>query len=123
MISVVLNSCIFMINFTLESKIKHKHQQINRSYSSVSRFSLTFIESLRLFLDMATIAQMTKLRVKRKSVALGLYRMEVIKFTDDTYRSLSDDTIITSSSDKKERVCIKRKCSNCSTRKAFLEKQ
>ena len=46
---------------------------------------------------------------------------EVVKFKDDTYRSLSDNTIITSSSDKKEMVCIKRKSTNCSTRKVFLE--
>ena len=39
---------------SLESKIQHKHQQTNRSCSSISRFSLTFIKSLRLFLDMAT---------------------------------------------------------------------
>ena len=48
--------------------------------------------------------------------------MEVGKFTDDTYWSLSDDTIIASSFNKKEMVCIKRKSTNCSTRKAFLEK-
>ena len=48
--------------------------------------------------------------------------MEVVKFTDDTDRSLSDDTIIMSSSDKKELVCIKRKPTSCSTRKRFLEK-
>ena len=42
--------------------------------------------------------------------------MELLKFTDDTY---CDDSITMSSSDKK---CIKRKCINCSTRKAFLEK-
>ena len=114
---------------SLESKIQLKHQQTNCSCSSVSRFSLTFIEGLRLFLDMAKIAiativkaQTTKLRVIRKSVALGLYCMEVVTFTDDTYRSLSDDTIIMSSSDKKEMVWIKRKSTNCSTRKAFLEK-
>ena len=48
---------------------------------------------------------MTKLRVIRKSVALGVYRMEVVKFTDNTtYRSLSDDTIITSSSSKKKEI-------------------
>ena len=47
--------------------------------------------------------------------------MEVVKFTNNTYRSLSDDTVITSSSDKKEMVCIKRKSTN-SSRKAFLEK-
>ena len=70
---------------------------------------------------MATIAQTTKLRVIRKSVA-QLYRLEVVTFTDDTYLSLSDDTIIMSSSDEKEKVCIKRKSTNCSTRKAFLEK-
>ena len=63
---------------------------------------------------------MTKLRVIRKSVALGLCCMEVVKFTDDTYRSLSNDTIITSSSDKNEMVCIKRKSTK--RRKAFLEK-
>ena len=57
---------------------------------------------------MATIGQMTKLRVITKSVALELYRMEVVKFTDHTYQSLSGDIIITSSSDKKEMVCIKR---------------
>ena len=45
--------------------------------------------------------------------------MEVVKFTNDPYRSLSDDTIITSSSHNKEMVCIQR---NRSTRKAFLEK-
>ena len=33
----------------------------------------------------------------RKSIALGLYRMEVVEFKDDTYQS-----IITPSSDKKE---------------------
>ena len=48
--------------------------------------------------------------------------MEVVKFTHNTYQSLSDDTIITSSSDKKDMVCIKRKSTNCSTRIAFLEK-
>ena len=48
--------------------------------------------------------------------------MEVVKFTDDTYRSLGDDAIITSSSDKNEMVCIKRKSTNCSTTTAFLEK-
>ena len=37
------------------------------------------------------------------------------KFTKDTYWSLSNNTIITSSSDKRE-------CTNCSTRKAFPEK-
>ena len=72
---------------------------------------------------MAMIAQKTKLRVISKSIALGLYLMEVLKFTDETYRSLSDNTIITSSSDKKEMVCIKKKSTNCSTRKAFLRKQ
>ena len=45
--------------------------------------------------------------------------MELVKFNDDTYH---DDSIITSSSDKKGMVYIKRKCTNCSTRKAFLEK-
>ena len=68
------------------------------------------------------MAQMTKVRVIRKSLALGLYQMEVVKFTDDTYRSLSDDNIITSSSVKKGMVCIKRKTTNCSTRNAFVEK-
>ena len=48
--------------------------------------------------------------------------MEVVKFTDDTYQSLSDDTIFTPSFDKKEMVFIRRKYTNCSTRKAFLEK-
>ena len=53
------------------------------------------------FLDMATIALTTKPRViERAYVALGLYCTVVVKFTDDVYRSLSDDTIITSSSDK-----------------------
>ena len=53
------------------------------------------IEGLRLFLDMATIGQMTiKTESIRKSIALELYRMEVVKFTDYTYQSLSDDTII-----------------------------
>ena len=42
-------------NLSLESQIQHKHQQTNRSCSSILRFSLTFIEGLRLFLDMATI--------------------------------------------------------------------
>ena len=56
---------------------------------------------------MATIAQMSKLRVIKKSVALGLYRMEVVKFTGNTYWSLSDHALIMSSSDKKEMVCIK----------------
>ena len=46
--------------------------------------------------------------------------MEVVKFTYNTYRSFSDDTIITSSSDKKEMVQIERKFTNCSTRKLFL---
>ena len=41
----------------------------------------------------------------RKSIALGLYRMEEVKFSDDTYWSLSDDTIITSSS--KRKWCLK----------------
>ena len=68
---------------------------------------------------MATIAQ---IRVIRKSVALRLYLMEVVKFTDDSYRFLSDDTIIMSSCDKKKMVCIKRKSTNFSTSKAFLEK-
>ena len=68
---------------------------------------------------MATKGQTIKLRVIRKNVALGLYRMEVVKFTDDTYRSLSDDTIIMSSSNKKEWCALK---GSCSTRKAFLEK-
>ena len=62
------------------------------------------------------------MRVIRKSIALGLYRMEVVKLIDDTYWSLSDDTIIMPSSDKKEMVSIKRKSTNYSTRKAFLEK-
>ena len=35
--------------------------------------------------------------------------MEAVKFTNDTSWSLSDDTIITSSFDKKEMVSIKRK--------------
>ena len=43
--------------------------------------------------------------------------MEVVRFTDYTYRSLSDVTI-----HKKEVVCITRKSTNCSTRRAFLEK-
>ena len=47
--------------------------------------------------------------------------MEQVKFTDDTYRSLSNDTIITSSSDKRE-WCFKKKCTNCLIRKVFLEK-
>ena len=47
-----------------------------------------------------------------RTIVHGVYR-----------RYLSDDTIITSSSDKKEMVCIKRRSTNCSTRKAFLEKQ
>ena len=47
--------------------------------------------------------------------------MEVVKFTDGTYRSLGDDAMITSSSDKNEMVCIKRKSTNCSTMTAFLE--
>ena len=64
MISVVINE----VN-SVESKIPHKHRQTNCSCSSISRLSLTFIEGLRLFLDMATIAQTTKLRVIRKSVA------------------------------------------------------
>ena len=51
----------------------------------------------------------------------NLCSMELVNFTDDTYQSLSNDTITTSSSDK-GMVCIKRKCTNCSTRKAFLEK-
>ena len=39
--------------------------------TTVSRFSLTFIHGgLRLFLDMATIDQTTKLRVIRKSIYL-----------------------------------------------------
>ena len=58
-----------MVKFTLESQIQHKHQQTNRSCSSILRFSLTFIEGLRLFLDMATITQMTKLRI---IIALGI---------------------------------------------------
>ena len=33
--------------------------------------------------------------------------MELVKFTDDTYRSLSNDTIITSSSDKREWCALK----------------
>ena len=33
--------------------------------------------------------------------------MEVVKFTDDAYQSLSDDTIIKSSSDKKEWCALK----------------
>ena len=71
---------------------------------------------------MATIAQTTKLRVTRKSVVLGLYAMEVVKFADDTYQSMNDDTIITPSSDKNDKVCIKSKSTNCSTSKVFLEK-
>ena len=45
---------------------------------------------------LATVSQRTKLRVVRKSDYL-----ELVKFTDDTYRSLSNDAIITSSSDKR----------------------
>ena len=33
--------------------------------------------------------------------------MEVVKFTDNTYRSLSDDTTIMSSSDKNEWCALK----------------
>ena len=51
------------------------------------------------------IAQMTKLRVIRKRVVRLYWKW----FTNDTYWSLSDDTIIMPSSDKKEMVCIKRK--------------
>ena len=48
--------------------------------------------------------------------------LEVVEFTDDTYWSYSNYTTIMSSSDKNEMVRIKRKSTNCSTRKAFLEK-
>ena len=48
--------------------------------------------------------------------------MEVVKFTDDTYQSLSDDIIITSPFHKNVMVCIKWKSTICSTRKAFPEK-
>ena len=34
---------------SLESKIQHKDQQTNTSCSSISRFSLTFIEGIRHF--------------------------------------------------------------------------
>ena len=40
--------------------------------------------------------------------------MEVVTFIDDTYWSLSDDTIIMPFSDKKEMVSIKRKSTNYS---------
>ena len=45
--------------------------------------------------------------------------MEVLRVLMTLTNSLA---IITSSSDKKEMVCIKRKSFNCSTRKEFLEK-
>ena len=45
---------------------------------------------------------MNLLRLPRKKMATLTGIFEVVKFTDDTYRSLSDDIIITSSSDKKE---------------------
>ena len=64
---------------------------------------------MTFFLDMAKIGQMTKL--KEHSYRTILHG--VVKFKDGTYRSLSDDTIITSSSDKKDIVCIKRISTNC----------
>ena len=124
------SSCICIAKL---AKLKNKHQQTNWNCSSISIFSLTSIQGLQLFfLYMATIAQMTKLRVIRKSVALELYHLEVGKFinnslevgkfTNNTYQFLSDNTLITSSSDKNKMVCIKRKSTNCSTRKPFLGK-
>ena len=44
--------------------------------------------------------------------------MELVKFTDNTYRSLSNDTIVTSSSDKREWCALKGNV----LRKAFREK-
>ena len=52
--------------------------QPHRSCYKISTFSLTFIEVLRFFLDMAVIVQMTKLRVIRKNSRTIL---EVVKFT------------------------------------------
>ena len=49
--------------------------------------------------------------------------MEVVKFIDNTYRSLSDATIIASSSDKKEMVCIKRNLLIVQQGKRFWKKQ
>ena len=79
------------------------------------KISLTFVEDFRHGYDSSN--DKTGSNKKERSSS-----MEVVKFTDDTYGSLSDDTIITSSSDTKEMVYIKRKSTNCSTRKAFLEK-
>ena len=62
---------------------------------------------------MAAMAQTTKVTGIRISVALRLYCMEVVMFTVNTYQSFSDDVIIAS------KECV---CTNCSTRKAFLEK-
>ena len=48
--------------------------------------------------------------------------MELVKFTDDTYRSLSNDTIITSSSADKREWCALKGNVLTAPRKAFLEK-
>ena len=96
---------------------------------------MTFIEGLRLLLDMAmvdklelavqaTISQRTKLRVVRnsQSVAQRHDYVELVKFTDDTYRSLSNDTIITSSSDKREWCVLKGNILTAQQGKSFWRK-
>ena len=95
-----------LINFSSVKKLMQTVKINKVSYTTQPqptlcfKVSLTFMEGLcTTFLEMATIAQTTKLRVIRKRVALGLYRMEVVKFTDDTYQSLSDDTVLMSCSD------------------------
>ena len=45
----------------------------------------------------------------------------MVKFTDDTYHSLSEDTIITSSSDKNEMLSLKGNIRIAQTKKVFLE--
>ena len=82
-----------MVKFT---KILRKQNSTQASTNQLQFFLflkvfLDFHRRPTTFLDMVMIGQMTKLRVIRKSVGLGLYRMEVVKFTDDIYRSLSDD--------------------------------
>ena len=72
------------------------------------------------FFRYATIGQTTKLRIIRKSIALGLYHMDVVNLP--TILTMNDNIIITSSSDNKDMVCTKRKSTKSSTRKKFLEK-
>ena len=109
-------SCIYMANFTnsllkllsLESKIQHKHQQCDEMLP-------TFMKIYKL-MNVGNKSNSVRARFN-SSTPSTLSESIRVPADDDTYQSLSDDILIMSSSDNNEMACIKRKSTNCSTRK------